>query len=190
MSMVQVWLVKSICRWPRPGHGLDPEALRLPQVYPTHNQDPLPLQCAWLFADASWHMSSQKERDEGKAISRQRGGQREKALGSSPSLGPVYFISWRGLIGLTVSHRHGQCLNTALCVQVCFQGVIWHFCAGMYWCKWDKERHPEMCSSRSLFHPSSSISLEGWKPSKKEINYFCPRWLNFLTFPSHDKVTA
>lgn len=53
MNMVQVWLVKSICRWPRPGHGLDPEALRLPQVYRTHNHDPFPPQRAWLFADAS-----------------------------------------------------------------------------------------------------------------------------------------
>lgn len=48
----------------------------------------------------------------------------ENALGSSPSQGPVCFISGRGLIGLTVSHSHGQCLNIVLCVQVCFQGVI------------------------------------------------------------------
>lgn len=165
--------------WIRPSGTQAPTSLPNPQ--PRSSPSTTCMAFCWCF---------QKERDEGKAISSQQGGQREKALGSCPSQCPVYFISWRGLIGLTVRHRHGQCLNTAPCVQVCFQGVIWHFCAGMYWHRWDKDRHPEMCSSRSLFYPSSSISLKGWKPSKKKINYFCPRWLNFLTFPSQDKVTA
>jgi len=115
---------QSIFRWPRSGQALDTEALRLPQGNLVHSRDPLPPQCAWLSAGASWHVTPQKEVDAGKAISGQQGGQREKALGSSPSQGLERFVSGRVSIGLTVSYSHGQCLNTAFCVWMCFQGVI------------------------------------------------------------------
>lgn len=88
------------------GQDRENEALGLPQNCLTHNHDPLPSQCAWLLADATCNMSTSKEADEGKAT-RQKNGQREKTVGSSPCKDPLHFISGRGLIDLTVSHSHG-----------------------------------------------------------------------------------
>lgn len=153
LSMKHLWLTtlsflplygagvacQSICRWPRSGQGLDTEALRLPQGYLAHNHDTLPPQCAWLFADASWHMSPQKEADEGKAISRQRGGQREKALGSSPSQGPACFnleeawLAWQSATAMDDAWIQPSVFE---CV---FQGIIWHFCVGTHRHRWDKD---------------------------------------------------
>lgn len=143
------------------GQDRDNEALGLPQNYLTPNHDPLPSLCVWLLADATCNMSPSKEADEGKTT-KQQNSQREETLGSSPCPHPLYFISGRVLIDLTVSHSHDWCLNTALSVYLCFQGVIWHSWVGMY--RWINIQ--KICTFASLFYQSSSMSLEEWKPSK------------------------
>lgn len=152
---------QSICRWPRSVEGS--EALRLPQAYLAHNHDPLPRPRSWLFAAASWHISPSRRRQMKERQSADSGVAKQKKCWEILLLRVLraLFLEEAWLAWQPQPQPQSVPDHSPLCSGV-FPSVIWHFCVGMYLCKWK-------CAVLGLFYPSSSISLEGRKISANKI---------------------